>query len=84
MRECTLKVRYIEAFNLNLYHVLIDTHILRFFNKVHSGTVSFIIQEDNCGPHLANYICTYLSNEGITRIKYSAQFPDLNPIENIY
>ena len=75
-------VRTVGSFDQHTYRVMIDNHILPFVYDVHGGTNTFILQEDNCGPHRAKSIATYLANEDITRMEWAPQSPDLNPIEN--
>ncbi len=48
------------SFNQQSYLSFIDTYILQFMNEKHDGPASFILQEDNCGPHKARSIATYL------------------------
>ena len=47
------------------------------------GSTSFILQEDNCGPHRAKSIATFLANEDVVRMNWPEQSPDLNPIEKV-
>ena len=43
-----------------------------------------MLQEDNCCSHRARIITTYLLNEEVTHMKWTAQSADLNPIENVW
>jgi len=73
-------VRTVGLFDQHTYLVIIYYHILPFMYNVHSGPATFVLQEDNCGPHRARSIATYLQNEEIERMIWPAQSPDLNPI----
>ncbi len=53
-------------------------------NDLHGGTTSFILQEDNCGPHRAKSMATYLANKDESRMKCPVQRLDLNPIEYLW
>ena len=37
--------------------------MLPFMYDVHDGPASFVLQEDNCGPHRAKSIAGYLANK---------------------
>lgn len=74
----------IGSFKSDRYRVIIDNHILPFMYDVYDGPARFVLQEDNCRPHRAINIATYLKNDEVTRMKCPAQSPDLNLNENIW
>ena len=84
MRGRTPLVGTVGKFDQHTYRVILENHILPFAHNIHDGPTDFVLQEDNCGPHRAESIATYLANKEITRMTWLAQSPDLNPIENIW
>ncbi len=75
LRGRTPLVGTVGSFDNSAYPVIINNHILPFMYDVHDGSESFILQEDNCGPHRANRIATYLANEEVTRMKWPPREP---------
>ena len=79
----TSLVGIVGNFNQHTYRSIIDANILPFKNNVHGNNALFILQEDNCGPHRAKSINTYLYSASVNRMQWPAKSPDLNPVENI-
>ena len=63
-------VATVGKFDQHTYRSIIDAHITPFMNKTHGGTESFMLQEDNCGPHRAKSIAIHLTNNEVSRMKW--------------
>lgn len=80
----TSLVGTIASFDRSTFSVIIHKHILPFVCDVHDDLTKFILQVDYCRPHRAKTNAPCLDNEIITRIKWTAQMHDFNPIENAW
>ena len=69
--------------SIHTYRSIIDTHIIPFMNEKNDSPASFILQEDNWGPHRARSFAMYLQNMEVTCMARPSQSPDLNCIENV-
>ena len=78
-RRTTL-VDTIGTFTQHTHRAIIDAYILPFKRDTHGDNNTFALQEDNCDPHRARFIATYLRNKDMNRMKWPAQSPDLNRI----
>ena len=70
-------------FNHEVYREILDSTLLPFAEKLYGDLKSFVLQEDNCGPHRARTINDYLSKKGVAGMICPPQSPDCNPIENV-
>ena len=48
------------------------------------STSDFVFQQENCGPQKARSVTSFLVGRNINVLKWPAQIPGLNPIENAW
>lgn len=59
-------------FDRNTYWKIIDNAVFALMYHVHYGPASFLLKEDNCGPHRAKHIGDYQKSEEAVRMEWSA------------
>ena len=64
------------------YKEIIENYVLPIGTAHYGNKSNFVFIQDNCGPHKAKSVKAYLDANNVTVMKWPAQSPDLNPIEN--
>ena len=77
-------VRISGTLNQHKYEEILEGYIVPFANAYQGGTGGFIFQQDNCGPHKAKSIKSFIYSSGIQLLPWPSQSPDMNPIENAW
>jgi len=77
-------VRVNGRLNQFLYMDIIHEHLLPFIEDKHGDTGNLLLLEDNCGPHRALKVGTYMALHCVQRLDWAPQSPDMNAIENLW
>ncbi len=81
--RCNL-VRISGTLNQFKYIDILRQYILPLTSAHQAANFRFIYQHDGCGPHHAKRVLELWHSNGANVLTWSAQSPDLSPIENVW
>ena len=73
------QARITTSMNSELYQRTLQQHFLPMVAQS-----PCILQQDNAKPHTSRSTQRWFANQGIEVLDWLSQFPDLNPIENLW
>ena len=84
IRRRTPLIRIQGTLKQDQYKEILSNNLFPFASRYHESLNNILFQQDNCGPHKAKTVVSYLDASNIELMDWPAQSADLNLIKNVW